>query len=108
MQNQTMNTISRLFRISLLRVYSRLACSLAFSLAFSLALGFIPFESSAQVSVTTRHIDSYDKQTFPYEGTRIMFIDEAATSAEQNVFIWSKPAQITSANSQPDELHFRR
>ena len=58
---------------------------------------------NAQVSNIVRHQDSY--KDFPYEGVRIVQVDEVhSPNNEENVFIFSKIAK----NSKPDKMIFQR
>lgn len=64
---------------------------------------FIGTLMNAQVSNIVRHQDSY--KDFPYEGTRIVQVDEAnSPNNEDNVFIFSK----IEKNSKPDKMTFQR
>lgn len=57
-----------------------------------------------QILHTTRNIDSYPKNIFPYQGTRIMCIDEVhVVNNEENVYLFSK----IEANKNPDSLYFQ-
>ncbi|WP_136668263.1 hypothetical protein [Flavobacterium sp. H122] len=57
-----------------------------------------------QVSHITKNILSYTKDVFPYQGTRIISIDEVhSPDKEENVYIFSK----IEANKQPDSLYFQ-
>lgn len=58
---------------------------------------------NAQVSNIVRNPDSY--KNFPYEGTRIIQVDEANSSDnEDNVFIFSK----IEKGAKPDKMTFQR
>ena len=58
---------------------------------------------NAQVSNIVRHQDSY--KDFPYEGVRIVQVDEVhSPNNEENVFIFSKIAK----DSKPDKMIFQR
>ncbi len=59
----------------------------------------------AQVSSVTRNKESYTQDVFPYNGVRIIQVDEVHhLENEENVFIFSKIAK----NSNPDEMYFQR
>ncbi|MFD2909531.1 hypothetical protein ACFSX9_12400 [Flavobacterium ardleyense] len=57
-----------------------------------------------QILHTTRNIDSYPKSVFPYQGTRLMSVDEVhIPDSEENVYIFSK----IEVNKNPDSLYFQ-
>lgn len=57
-----------------------------------------------QVSHITKNSDSYTKDIFPYQGVRIMTVDEVhVPNIEENVYLFSK----IEANKNPDSLFFQ-
>lgn len=59
----------------------------------------------AQVSTITRNPASYTKEVFPFQGSRIVQVDEAHSPGnEENVFIFSK----VERGAKPDVMHFQR
>ena len=68
-----------------------------------LPMMFIGTLMNAQVSNIVRNPDSY--KNFPYEGTRIIQVDEAnSPDNEDNVFIFSK----IEKGAKPDKMTFQR
>ena len=64
---------------------------------------FIGTMMNAQVSNIVRHPDSY--KNLPYEGTRILQVDEAnSPDNEDNVFMFSK----IEKGAKPDKMTFQR
>lgn len=70
---------------------------------FLLPLFFIGTFANAQVSTVVRNPDSY--RNFPYEGTRIVQVDEAnSPDNEDDVFIFSK----IEKGAKPNKMTFQR
>ena len=72
---------------------------------FLLLLLFVSQLACAQISVITRNPASYTKEVFPFQGSRIMTVDEAhSPNNEENVFVFSK----VDRGAKPDVMYFQR